>query len=139
MIWIAIVMLSLLPLYLSSWMVPGWLVGANTVVQTYVVKDLHVGGQIHKTAYLAGIFSGTAALVALRWIFTVLPCTFYTWMCTDCSYLLSLSLPQYHFWSRFRDVNVLFLTSYRLGSRLHSSTGGYIRTEEDRGGISGSW
>src|SRR5579859_892463 len=75
MIWIAIVMLSALPLYLSSWMVFGWLIGANTLVQTYVVRDLHVGGQIHRTPYLAGIFSGTAALVALRWIFTILPCT----------------------------------------------------------------
>jgi hypothetical protein len=76
MLWIAIVLLAKLPLYLSSWMLPGWIVGSNYLIQSFVVKDLQVGGQIHKTAYLAGIFSGTAALVALRWIFTVLPSTF---------------------------------------------------------------
>jgi hypothetical protein len=59
-------------------MVVGWLFGTNTVMQKLVVKDIHgAGGQIHKTPYLGGIFAGTAALVALRWAFVVLPCTPY--------------------------------------------------------------
>jgi len=70
-------MLSTLPFYLSSWMVFLWLYGANAAVQAFVVKDLHgASGQIHKTPYLAGIFTGTAVLVALRWSFHILPCTF---------------------------------------------------------------
>jgi len=69
-------MYSALPFYLSSWMVVGWLFATNTAIQKLVVKDIHgAGGQIHKTPYLGGIFAGTAALVALRWAFVVLPCT----------------------------------------------------------------
>ena len=52
MLWIAIVLLAKLPLYLSSWMLPGWIVGSNYLIQSFIVKDLQVGGQIHKTAYL---------------------------------------------------------------------------------------
>ena len=70
------VLLSFLPFYLSSFLTPGWLFGANYVVQRFLIKDLRgINGQIHKTPYLAGIFAGTAALVALRWVFTILPCT----------------------------------------------------------------
>jgi palmitoyltransferase ZDHHC13/17 len=75
LIWIALVMFSSLPFYLSSWMVPGWLLGANTLVRVFVLKDLRGATQIHKTPYLSGIFAGTAALVALRWSFVILPCT----------------------------------------------------------------
>jgi hypothetical protein len=57
-------------------MTVGWVVGTNMFVQNFIVKDLKgAQGQIHKTPYLAGIFTGTAVLVALRWIFAVLPCT----------------------------------------------------------------
>ena len=69
------VMLSSLPFYLSCFLTPGWLFGTNYAVQTFLVKELHgANGQIHKTPYLAGIFTGTALLVALRWVFTIMPC-----------------------------------------------------------------
>jgi hypothetical protein len=128
------VILSSLPFYLSSWLTPGWLVGANTLVQNFVVRDLHgTAGQIHKTPYLAGIFTGTAVLVALRWIFVVLPCTFQR----------SLRRKAYHsdipyasnyecgIWVGFCDGHVLFRTSCRLRSRIYSSSSGYFRAKED--------
>lgn len=76
MIWIVLVLLSSLPIYLSSFLTPGWLYLSNYLVGNFVIQDVRgAGGQIHKTPYLAGIFTGTAVLVALRWVFTVLPCT----------------------------------------------------------------
>jgi len=76
MIWVTLLLLSALPFYLSSWMVPGWLYFSNMLVDRYLVRDLHGAvGQIHKTPYLAGIFCGTAVLCALRWGFVVLPGT----------------------------------------------------------------
>jgi palmitoyltransferase len=72
-----LVLFSSLPFYLSSWLVPFWLYGSNQLVQNFVIKDIPgAAGQIHKTPYLGGIFTGTALLVALRWLFTILPSTF---------------------------------------------------------------
>lgn len=137
-------MLSALPFYLSSWMTPGWLVASNTLVQKFIVKDLHgAAGQIHKTPYLAGIFSGTAVLVALRWIFVVLPCTLTPpickLICFFCSNILSTSTFKYNFWISIRNINVLFYTSSSVRSRIYSSTSRNFRTKENCGRTCCSW
>jgi len=129
-------MFSSLPFYLSSWMVPGWLVGSNTLVQKFVIKDLHgATGQIHKTSFLAGIFSGTAVLVALRWAFTVLPCMpLLLFQVTDKSDIYYLSRSQSRFWCGVCDGNVLLHPGCCFGSRIHPPTGRNFRTKEDHRG-----
>jgi len=146
-------MFSTLPFYLSSWMVILWLYSANAAVQAFVVKDLHgASGQIHKTPYLSGIFTGTAVLVALRWSFHILPCTFtciFAPLFRFCpllflafeetnfggSNILPSSTFKYRLWNCFRDGNVLFRAIRSLGSRMPPSTRRDFRTKKDCGGI----
>jgi hypothetical protein len=128
-------MLSSLPFYLSSWMTPGWLVGSNTFVQKFVIKDLPVGGQIHRTPYLAGIFTGTATLVALRWAFKVLPCISSFGSLTDGSNVLCTPDIECRFRSRVYDIHVLLHSGHGVRSRIYSATSRNIRAKESCRGV----
>ena len=77
-IWTTLQIFSLYPLYFSCIISLGWLVGSNYFITYFVMATEDTPTALQSYPYLAGIFAGTAILVLLRWMFHILPNTFYS-------------------------------------------------------------
>ena len=75
-IFVVIEMLAVLPFYLSALSSVGFAVGANWLITSVVMGGTDTATSMQTLPYLAGIFSGTAFWVAVRWSLFILPLTF---------------------------------------------------------------
>lgn len=91
------VWLSILPVFFSVFLCIFTIYFLHKGLKDYVVLSAYHSAQMHKTPYLAGIFSGTMFWVVIQWLYFVLPATARTHIIYNSCFAIIVILIAYFF------------------------------------------